>query len=55
MASGKGIAIIARTFSAVVMLVTALCMSGCDEDAGPDADPSPWSAPVDAAALRPAQ
>jgi hypothetical protein len=52
MASGSGRAAIARILLAVAMLVAALCMSGCDEDAGPDADPAPWTSSVD---LRPGQ
>jgi hypothetical protein len=55
MASGSGQAVIARIFLAVAMLVAAGCMSGCDEDFGPDADPAPWSTFVDLGPLRPGQ
>ncbi|HXE51176.1 MAG TPA: hypothetical protein VN663_22555 [Ramlibacter sp.] len=55
MASGNGPAVVARVVFAVAVLVGALCMGGCDEDAGPDADPSPWTASVDPVPLRPGQ
>ena len=47
MASGNGLAVIGRVVFAVGLLVAALCMGGCAEDVGPDADPSPWTSSVD--------
>ena len=55
MASKNGLAAIARIVCAVAMLVAAACMSGCEEDAGPDADPSPWTGSADTVPLRPGQ
>jgi 3-oxoacyl-(acyl-carrier-protein) synthase len=48
MASGAGLVVIGRVvFAAAMLVAAALCMAGCAEDAGPDADPSPWSASAD--------
>ena len=55
MASGNGLAVIGRVVFAVGLLVAALGMVGCAEDAGPDADPSPWTASADPIPLRPGQ
>ena len=55
MASGNGLSHMARTFFTLVLLAAALCVSGCDEDFGPDADPAPWSASADMSPPRPGQ
>ncbi|HXD40989.1 MAG TPA: hypothetical protein VN649_10535 [Ramlibacter sp.] len=52
MASGNALAVIARV---VIAAAVALGMCGCDEDAGPHADPSPWTVSADLAPQRPGQ